>query len=332
MIDLRNIKHKSVNMVEGINTKRLITTDNGKYVFKANNGFSEKRETPTSFGEVLYSRVCKKLHCNCVNATFAEMTIGDDLSHGALIDYFWESDTLEAISYGDIVRRCNLYGGRASEEMIVDNIIALSKTFAKNWGLNFDAEKAKTDLTKLAILDYFFAQTDRHRDNVEFLINATDMKLAPIFDNGFCFNLWRMKFKGDIIAPNDLKKQGNPQYLRIVNTNCTEKEKTKDLAKQICVVAKRDPEMRKFISDIYNLDMSKMLAEVYAESDKDIDVDYVKNCNVIFGYRKHLLSGLMKKMDETKNIQVASEPIGISVLQDTIPPINNNAYVQEKGF
>ena len=330
MIDLRKIKHTSTHIIEGVNTKRLITTDRGKYVFKANNGFEDNRETPTSFGEVFYSKVCKRLQCDCVNANFAEMMLNKNLSHGALIDYFWEDDTLESVSYGDIVRRCNLYGGQASEKMIIDNIVALSKTFAKNWGLNFDAEKTRTDLTKLAILDYFFAQTDRHRDNVEFLINETDMKLAPIFDNGFCFNLWRRKFNNEIIVPADLKRHGNPQYLRIVDTDCEEKDKTKDLAMQICAVANSNPEIKQFILDIYNLDMKNLLLEVYSESDKDIDMDYVKNCGIIFDYRKHLLRKFMLKLETTENTQQASDTIDAVDTQKDQQ--NNSVYVQERSF
>ncbi len=328
MIDLCKIRHKSVNMVYGINAKRLIVTDSGKYVFKANCGFVEKKEVPTSFGEVFYSKVCKRLNCNCVNAVFAQMFIDKNLSHGTLIDYFWEKDTLETISFGDIMQKSDLLDLSFGDDVVIDDVIDLSSFFAKNMGLKFDAKNAKKCLTKMAVLDYFFAQADRHFDNIEFLISKKEMKLAPIFDNGFCFNLWREKENGDIVSRSEYIERGYPQFLRMANTDSAD-DKTKDLAKQIYVTAKKSPEIRELVSNIYNLDMDEILKDVYIESDKQIDIDYVENCRAIFEYRKQLLKNFARRMDAVEHTQMMKDIK--SMKTKNIPhTINNNACAQER--
>lgn len=297
MINLDELNIKTAHIQRGMLTKRLVATEDGKkYVFKANYGFVDKNETPTSFGEVFYSRVCKELGCNCVNAKFASMTLDGEYSSGAMFDYYWSKDTMEALSFGDIIRRFNMTNINASDNMVVDNIVMLTRLFAKKNGFNFDANKAQNELTKLAILDYFFAQTDRHRDNIEFLVSPTEIKFAPIFDNGFCFNLWRRQFKDEIIAPEYFLKKGSPQFLKIHNMEFHKGSGLANLSKQILTEMKNNSEIKKFVVDICLLDIDKILNEVYAESPKDFDIGYVKNCATVFKYRKHLLLNYQKNI------------------------------------
>lgn len=168
--------------------------------------------------------------------------------------------------------------------------------FTKKIGLKFDDKKAKEELTKLAIIDYFFAQTDRHRDNIEFLINANEIKFAPVFDNGFCFNLWRRKYKDEIIASEHRLKKGDPQFLKIHNMEFHKGSGIADLAKQIITETKEDEKINNFVKKIYSLDIDKILNEVYAESSKDFSEDYLQNCKVVFDYRKHLYLTYQKSM------------------------------------
>ena len=310
MVDLTKIDYESSHLSQGSMTKRFVVTDKGKYIFKANKDFSFKYESPTSFGEVFYSRVCEILGCDCVNAEFADMYIGGFLSHGALIGYYITNENMEAVSFGDIVRminKCGFYP--VSDSMNVDNIVSITKTFAKSKGLKFDDVNVATSLTKLTILDYFFAQTDRHSDNIEFLIEGDKMTLAPIFDNGFCFNLWRKKRDDKLYASDENEKYlatGNPQYMKIHKPEYESSEPCNELARQISSEVKSNPDIKRFVSKIYALDMDEILNDVYNESQKNFGEDYVDNCAVVFNYRKQLLSEYIKNYDA---VNVATQSV-----------------------
>lgn len=312
MVDLTKMNYESSHISQGSMTKRLVVTDKGKYIFKANKDFSFKFESPTSFGEVFYSRVCEILGCDCVSVDFADMFVNGFLSHGALIGYYLTNEGMEAVSFGDIVRKINKCGYYpVSDSMNVDNIVSIAKMFAKSVGLKFDDSNAYTNLTKLAILDYFFAQTDRHSDNIEFLIEGNKMTLAPIFDNGFCFNLWRKKRDNKLYACEENVKYlvtGNPQFLKIHKPKYEDIEDDNELARQISNEVKSNPEIKKFVGRVYSLDMDEILSDVYNESQKDFGEDYVDNCAVVFKYRKELLSKFIKNYDE---VNVATQSVSI---------------------
>ena len=308
MVDLRRIQYKTMQLLEGSTPKSIVITDNGKYVFKANFGYRDKGDLPTSFGEVFYSEVCKTLGCNCVNVEFAKMELGERLRSGTLIDYFWEEDTLESLSYGEIALRCNLFGEMDGDEMVVDKILTLTKSFAKNNGLKYNEEESRASLIKLTILDYFFAQADRHFHNIEFLVSEKEMKLAPIFDNGYCFNLWRSMSGNEIDMPKGLRNIGSAQYLRINRQSLTGTGECCiiDLVDQISKVVKNDKEMRHFVEDIYRLDIDSLLKKIYDESEKDFNYKYVTNCADVFNYRKNLLKNYYKEKytEDSKNFDV----------------------------
>ena len=303
MVDLTKIDYESKHISEGSLRKRFVIINNKKYVFKANNCFLCDYEMPTGFGEVLCSKMFKALGCDCVNAQFADMIVDGELSHGVLIDYYLEND-MEALSFNDIVRKCQSSGYMsARDNMDIDNVIVLASGFAKNVGLEFDSKKARTDLSKLIILDYFVAQTDRHSDNIEFLIKDNKMILAPIFDNGFCFNLWRVMRDGQFVIDEMFKDKltiGSPQYMRLSKETGYTGYGVEQLSKQIVYAIKNDSELKRFVSEIYALDMDNIIRKTYDESAKNFNIQYVTNCKDVFEYRKDYLLQQMKNLENEK--------------------------------
>lgn len=301
MINLNEYEFKISEMTAGIMAKKLITTPTGKkFIYKANMGFARNDEMPTSFGEVLYSYVCKILGCNCVNAFFACLDINNKSSHGVLIEHFWEEDTKEAINLGRIIRSVNNECSMCMKTSVDDVVNAVGR-FASLHGLSVDSQRLRSDLVKMAILDYYFSQTDRHRGNIEFLISDKGLKMAPMFDNGACFNLSSHQVGGYITVSLNQYEKGDYQLLSITN-EMYDYDEVDNLAKQIVVEMKNNKEIKKFVSDINDLKIGEILTTLYNRSAKEFDEVYLQNCQKIFEYRKDLVNCYKKNIIRPKVI------------------------------
>ena len=288
MIYLDKIQHKEYDFNEGTLVKKLIVLNNQKYIFKANNGFPYM-ETPSSVGEVLYSKVASLVHSNCVKAQFAELTIDGKVSKGVLIKHFCTSDVVESLTFGQILGILDRQNIKIKMDTTVPNILNLVGAYARYLGLKFDYDEVALDLNKMAILDYFFSQRDRHYDNIEFLITKDEMKLAPMYDNGFCFNFTKHQSRLEANKESN-SNNGTVQLLKLQPLKREEPEQfNKNFAHQIAELIKEDKEIKDFVRSVVNLNIVSILDEVYMEAGTVYPRIYMTECKEIFDNRVNVL-------------------------------------------
>ena len=290
MVDVNLLSHSQQNFSDGSMVKRIVHLNNEKYIFKANNGFPYD-ETPTHFGEVFYSKIGELLDCSVVKAKYAKLNIEGKASVGCLIKHYVTDDIEEALTFGQIVRILSNKYRSVKEDMNVQNILCVVGPFAHSVGLKFDYDQVELQLSKMVILDYFFSQRDRHYDNVEFLRDRKEIKLAPIFDNGLCFNLGMDKnFFRYISKFGDKFDDGCVQFMTLeridVNTVAAASEL---LANQIVSKMRQDARIDMFVKSLMKLNVKKVLYDTFSKIENDFPKDYVENCLDIYKKRCNIL-------------------------------------------
>lgn len=301
MINLDEIAHKESQFNVGSLVKRMINIDGQYYIFKANNGFPYT-ETPSGFGEVLYSRIARLLKAECVVTDFAKLTIEGRQSNGVLVKHFYTPNVRESLTFGQILTILTNQNLRIDEEMYVANILTLIGAYARVQGYKFDEDRVALNLNKMAVMDFFFSQRDRHPDNLEFLITQDEIMLAPMFDNGFCFNLTHFPNwdKSKFIDGLELFR-GVPQFLTLRKvSNYSIEEFTEEFIQDIIDLTAQDSRINVFVNDIVNLNINNILADVYNDSGKDFSTNYIDDCCKIFNFRVKLFRQKLKDRNAEK--------------------------------
>ncbi len=173
------------NGLSGICPKYWLYAKNKKYLFKmpTNNDYSD-------FGEVFTSYLSYLLGYNAVKSIFHRSVFEDTEVYGSLIEDYRTKNVEETISLSCIK---SIYGRRKQNGYTVNEALSLVKEFAEEKNLKID-KNLEQNLKEMALMDYLLYQRDRHANNIEFLIeknkvNDKVIKLAPMFDNGFCLFL-----------------------------------------------------------------------------------------------------------------------------------------------
>ena len=99
------------------------------------------------------------------------------------------------------------------------DILKFGETYAKKHNLSFDSQNEEL-LCGMAVFDYLFVQDDRNTTNISFIKSENNLKLAPMFDNGF--SLSYLKKGSNFNSPAFLYRNTN-----IIMTNLT-KSKIED--------------------------------------------------------------------------------------------------------
>jgi len=209
-----NIKDIDAGILGGIHEKYWIKCDNKDYLFK----FNQNEKDLSDFGEVFTSYICYILGVKCVESIFAEDYFGDDANRkrGVLIESYRAKNIRESFSLSSLIEK---YKRRnpSNYGYTVDEAIAIAKEFCYDNNIILD-ENLEQNLKEMALMDYLLIQGDRHAKNIEFLIEEKDgykkLKLAPMFDNGFCLYLQNLTSKNKQILNKFLTK-------KIVNVDLT---------------------------------------------------------------------------------------------------------------
>lgn len=182
-----NIKDIDVGILGGINEKYWVDCGNKQYLFK----YNRDKKDFTDFGEVFTSYICFILGVNCVKAIFS-----DDLfereegkKSGVLVESYRTKNVKESFSLSSLKIKYKL---SQMESNTVKSVLSLIKAFCEDNDILLD-NNIEEELKEMALMDYLLMQTDRHAKNIEFLVIKKDenkiLKLAPMFDNGFCLSL-----------------------------------------------------------------------------------------------------------------------------------------------
>lgn len=181
------IKNIGEGMLGGIHEKYWVDSGNKQFLFK----YNKDDKDYSDFGEVFTSFVCFALGVKCVKAIFCEdfFDCNEQKRFGVLIESYRTKNVVESFSLASLV---NKYKRRHCGGYIVSEILSICKEFCEDNNLLLDLN-LEQELKEMALLDYLLIQSDRHAKNIEFLVEKVDgikmLKLAPMFDNGFCLYL-----------------------------------------------------------------------------------------------------------------------------------------------
>ena len=189
-IYLGTIDDTSTQLLEGSLPKFWVQLDGKDYLFKNHFSFNINCETefPTDVGEVLYSRLGKTLDIPCVNASFASYEKNGEEIRGVLVESYYKGNSEFSVNYAEMLtdlRRSCASIVSANVETAVD----VAKQYSKLHHYSINLRKTSVQLKKQSILDFFLSQEDRSICNVGFIANCDSLRLAPVFDNGFCLSL-----------------------------------------------------------------------------------------------------------------------------------------------
>jgi len=304
MIDLNSCNHRFTSVEDrGISSKYWIEKDGKSYLFKANFLYDSdpnvmKLNSKTNYGEVLMSRVMKRLGIPCVEAIFAKGSIGKDICDGVLIESYLTSNIVDNISFKTMISYARNTNDGYYQYNNVADCVEIVKGISGKLGKCIDIEKVKDQLTIMCIVDYFFGQADRNTTNIEFLITSDNqMKLAPMFDNGHCLS-FTCETQGSRSYSKELKENkfnvgylGNKGIFFLSNCGYNDiysTHNTRNLVLDICEVASKNKRYSKLVNTLMNLDIAQEIVKIDKENDTKINSDYINSAEVIFNNRKRM--------------------------------------------
>ncbi len=295
MIDLTKIAITNTQEEQNGQSPKFWTNINGvNYLFKAN--YFYPVQTKTNFGEVLYTRLGKKLGFPVVESTIARGEINGNVTEGVLVKSFFEIGDTESITLKDIKSFALEHKIDGIYESSVESDMIAINHFAKATNKRFDYSKTELEMYKLAIVDYFLGQGDRHERNIEFILNANNsLRLAPAFDNGHCLAFKQPYFSVKLFV-DKLDKHANTQKPFGDNVRLSLKSHYNDHCKtkncsdtnfifDMINLSNHNSEIKEFITNILNLDIKQELDDLEKESNAKIDDEYKRLSNEIFKNR-----------------------------------------------
>lgn len=304
MIDLRKVSHKIVSAEPGGSLQKYWVEIKGKkYMFKANYLYPDC-ETRTNFGEVLYTKLGKKLGFNCTNSQIAIGEIDGKAVTGVLIENYLSPIDVDTMSSSRL--SCIVAG---SEDMCflgncANAHLEEALTYAKKENRNMNARAMRDDLLKMAIVDFFLGQGDRHQENIEYIFDKFGgMRLAPCFDNGHCLGL-RMP---DFVVKRVLTEIKNGERKNYIGDNViytisdymfvTSNQKSKLNMFDIAKLCPHNPEIKKVVSGILHLDINKEFEEIEKESGIQLEDHYKKLATYIFDKKRDAFKSIVLMQD-----------------------------------
>jgi len=181
-----DIKNVGEGILGGIHEKYWVDCGNKQYLFKYNRNECDFSD----FGEVFTSYICFVLGVKCVKAMFCNDFFEENKKRqGVLIESYREKNVKESFSLSSLIEK---YKRRHFSGYTVKEVMDIVKEFCFDNNIFYN-NKIEQELKEMALIDYLLIQNDRHANNIEFLIveekGFREIKLAPMFDNGFCLYL-----------------------------------------------------------------------------------------------------------------------------------------------
>ena len=305
MIDLRTEPHTTLNHEEkGVMLKQWLELDGEKYLFKTNYKYPEHK-TYSNCGEVLYTNLGKQLNFPCVESYFATTNYYDDSCNGVVVKSFFKDGDEDSMSYAEMIhiaktRTREFY--YKSDFNNVESCMEVVKYVAKYLDKKVDMKQMRRDLVKMAIVDCFLGQSDRHQANIEFIFdNKGGFRLAPAFDNGLCLSFAYEKWQvhefiaRDIYDKEIYLKRGKPTSGGFMgNQNMFVISKPKmfrgnmddNFIVDILQEATKDKEIRDLVENLLTLDIDKTLNTLNLQNEFELPNDYKDLAGIIYSNRR----------------------------------------------
>lgn len=309
MIDLTKTNHKIIRQESaGKLSKYWVELNGQEYLFKSNYMYPDAT-TKTNFGEVLYSRLGKRLGFECVDADFAYAEIDGEKVEGVLVKSFYKNINEDHMLYKEIDNVCVNRGLRIMNTNDVDNCTTITKCFAKLMFRYFDENKFSEQILKMAIVDHFLGQGDRHNGNIAYIFDINNnMRLAPCFDNGHCLGFRFLDFQVDRYfrevkeGIRKLDYMGDTLCFNVHHIDYHQKSFLTNTS-YIAEIYKTDSKMKQFIDSIINLDIKKEIIDMTKTcGDISLSKNYIKFATMIFGNRVSTFEKVLSQ-NTSKNLQ-----------------------------
>lgn len=267
------------NALGGVCEKYWLISKNKRYLFKFPSGFFSSKEPKfdySDFGEVFTSYLSYYLGYKCVKSVFYQ-GVFDDKSWGTLIEDFRNKNVVETISLRLLKEKYRYDKVSYSCE----RVYKICKFFAEDNNLKID-ENLEQELKEMALMDYLLIQTDRHANNIEFMIEKNKsgekvLKLAPMFDNGFC--LFLNFSEKDVELINSSLRAGNNYY----SNSVLEKTRFYIGGKNEIGTNEEDYIIENLASEILSNKKLKLLYNKFKELDFEAEINFI--CSI---YKREL--------------------------------------------
>lgn len=305
MIDLRTEVHTLLNHEEkGVMLKHWLLIENEKYLFKTNYKYPDYK-TFTNFGEVLYTNLSKQLNFPCVESYFATTNYYGDPCNGVLVKSFFKDGDEDSMSYAEMIHIAKTRIKEFYYKSDFNNVEAcmeVVKCVAKYLDKKVDMKQMRRDLIKMAIVDCFLGQSDRHQANIEFIFDGKGgFRLAPVFDNGLCLSFAYEKWQVHEFIARDmytkevsLKKgapksggfMGNQNMFVISKPKMFRRNMDDNFIVDILQEATKDKEIRDLVENLLTLDIDKALNTLNLQNELELPNDYKDLAGIIYSNRR----------------------------------------------
>jgi len=315
MIDLRTEPHTPLNHEEkGVMLKHWLELDGERYLFKTNYKYPDYT-TYSNFGEVLYTNLSKKLNFPCVESYFATTNYYEDNCNGVLIKTFIKDyEKEDTMSYSDMIymartRDLNFYYKSNFDN--VESCMEVVRYVAKYLDKKVDFKQIHRDLVKMAIVDCFLGQSDRHQTNIEFIFDREhNMRLAPTFDNGLCLSFGYTDFQVEEflardefskfriqqdVDSSDVRFMGNNNMFVISRPKMFRQNMDDAFIVDILKEASKDSELRDLVENLLTLDIDKSLEILDMQNEVKLPKNYKELASRIYKNRRHEFCKVVEK-------------------------------------
>lgn len=193
---------------------------------------------------------------------------------------------MQSINYNNLV---NAFG-KHNAPLSVESCIKIIKGYASKYDLRFNDKETKTEMYKRVILDFFLAQLDRHKGNIEFLIDNNTISIAPSFDNGKCLgfdyssnecqSILRQISKGTYVGElaANIFFFGDKGY-KLAQKKIYTKYIQDIIFQETVEICEREPEVKEFLKDLLALDMKAEIEGLEQERGSKLKEE-MKTCSL----------------------------------------------------
>lgn len=284
-----NPKQNTVNITSFDTFKlqlKFENSDEKNYYFKCNaskNDFAD-------YGEAITSIIANFVGINAVKTHLVESSN----EFGVVTENF-VNPTNNYLSLSNILSSFN-----EAHMRTFNNVVAAVKFYCEDNDIICD-ESVERDLKRLVLLDYLLLQQDRHGGNIEFEISKNSkgdsvLKLAPIFDNEFCF-----LFVYDEAVWDNYKKNENEYLYQIFSFS--KDNPINSLAKEVI----KSDDLTNILEKYMKVDINKIIDFCDEITTKKMPKKYRKVVVSIFETQKEKLFSEIKNLSIKKVFQNKEE-------------------------
>lgn len=188
--------------------------DEEKWLFKKTNWADDSSFVSyEDVGEVVFENICKQINIPCAEYKLAKSNIYEFQGEGVITRNYNPNNLIEVTGFEILMYNARKNNVIQCENTLENYELSLKLFKQQNPKIKVDIDNIMLSLKKLFMLDYFCCQSDRNWYNIEFLLDAKTLTLAPIFDSG-CIFYWNNR---ESVLQHQYKSLSNKFNYRVLN-------------------------------------------------------------------------------------------------------------------